>query len=470
MLECFCFFTNFEANSQVIPNSEPAWLLLIVNLIIAVVCSVVFFRYKESKLTIYIMSGVFFIDYTVGVFQLYPFAYYAFIVPVMLVTIFCFNKKFLITIWVASEIVCILNVFYKANFLHLNPTAMDISFGPAMLFVLFIGFYQGIKLFTLFMSESSAKLTASYDKNQQTSNHIISTVTTINNKFSTILNDLNEINLQAENNSLSMTSIAGTTEATVAEITQQANMTSDIQKAITQTLSSVDTVHQTTLDVQALVKDGINLVDNLMNQSQDVNQNTTEMSSTIKTLQTKVQDVADITDVILSISAQTNLLALNASIEAARAGEAGRGFAVVAEEIRKLADETKSYAQKITDIINDLATTTEHTTMVLEYSINGISKQNNQINDVNKRFTSTAQHMDHLKSLMDTMIADVNTINDSNITIVNSINQISASTEEICSCSEETSTSMNTITDKITTFTDDIKNVASQLDELVTTI
>ena len=35
-------------------------------------------------------------------------------------------------------------------------------------------------------------------------------------------------------------------------------------------------------------------------------------------------------------------MALNASIEAARAGEAGKGFAVVAEEIRQLADETKS--------------------------------------------------------------------------------------------------------------------------------
>ena len=57
---------------------------------------------------------------------------------------------------------------------------------------------------------------------------------------------------------------------------------------------------------------------------------------------------------IQSIADQTNLLALNASIEAARAGEAGKGFAVVAEEIRKLADQTRTATLNIKDTVSDV--------------------------------------------------------------------------------------------------------------------
>jgi hypothetical protein len=71
-----------------------------------------------------------------------------------------------------------------------------------------------------------------------------------------------------------------------------------------------------------------------------------ELEASFERLRGIGKTIDEILAVIHSIADQTNLLSLNATIEAARAGEAGRGFAVVAQEVRKLANDTKTALEK----------------------------------------------------------------------------------------------------------------------------
>jgi methyl-accepting chemotaxis protein len=128
----------------------------------------------------------------------------------------------------------------------------------------------------------------------------------------------------------------------------------------------------------------------------------TEMESTkaaMATLRSNGESIGGVLDVIKAVAEQTNLLALNAAIEAARAGEAGRGFAVVADEVRGLAQRTRSSTDEIALLITGLGQSTDRMAAVLEQNIAltdssvGLSRE---AGDMLKRITQSVRAIESM--------------------------------------------------------------------------
>lgn len=307
----------------------------------------------------------------------------------------------------------------------------------AVLLVMVLG-YLSCRIMSELNEKKLEMIAQQNTKQEEVLAQVLQAAEILNERVGHIDQKAKDIEQRSESAQLSIEEIATGTADVANNIQEQLGMSTGISDELENLTEISREIQNKFTETHQMSQAGIKSVDNLSQSAEMVAKSKEKVSGATESLISSLQEAKEILSLIRSITDQTNLLALNASIEAARAGEQGKGFAVVAGEIQKLSGDTGSATDKISDILETLATEASHVNDAVGNLDEVSNRQNQLIQETDEQFrvidTNIAEMTDGVKR----QGAFLSQINDNNVKIAGSISNTSAYTQQLTASSENT--------------------------------
>jgi methyl-accepting chemotaxis protein len=224
---------------------------------------------------------------------------------------------------------------------------------------------------------------------------------------------------------------------------------SGLSEQINHVFNNTNEIEKIADNTKLIAEEGIVIVNELNEKSKATAEITQNVIIKIQEFEVQSKNIVSFVSTINEIASQTNLLSLNASIEAARAGEAGLGFAVVANEIRKLADQSVEAVNQIQKIVKELASKTKDTIDTAKQAEGIVESQTAALNKTVQVFDSINEHVYDLASNLNNIADGIKKIETTKDGTLDSIQDISAVSQETAAASEEVSATASNQIDSV---------------------
>jgi methyl-accepting chemotaxis protein len=148
----------------------------------------------------------------------------------------------------------------------------------------------------------------------------------------------------------------------------------ELGAAAQQSAQQADSAANASRNALEKVKKGVNRVEMVLEDMVTTKEKVVTITQQILALSEQTSQIRDVAGFVSDFANETKMLAMNAAVEAVRAGEHGKGFSVLAVEIRKLADESKQSAGRISTQVAEIQKAADHTVMISEEGVRAVEE------------------------------------------------------------------------------------------------
>lgn len=435
VMTTFCFLQTL--------SKMQTWTYIIIVAILGfvpIIAEYMFWKQnKETTMVKHLVAIGFAVFYTFTLFTSTNNIVFAFVIPMILVTSIYKDIRYslLINVGTVLESIIVVIIGFKTGKFGFADTDSAII---QVVIMILVAIYSLLTSKTI--NENMQQQLETIRNAQNKTELVLSNLSKLTEKVKTGINEiyleLEKLNKASNETKEAMSEVSIGATDTAEAVQKQILQTEDIQNKVDVVSNVATKISESMEQTLIVLKDEYQDIE-LLSQKVEISvQNSVEVAEKLETLDNYMKEMNSIVELINGITSQTGLLALNASIEAARAGEAGRGFSVVATEISGMASQTSNATVHITKLINNVSGAINEVVSVIHQMINGINEQKqstaNTVNSFNTIQSNTYSIKDNITDLTHNVIK----LKEANQVIVDSIQTISAVSEEVSAHSNET--------------------------------